>query len=267
MMRVLILAAMPQEVGPLLGPLGRPHIVARSPYPTWVGRVGHTECHVVQTGIGREHAGRAAAHVLDSTPVDLVISTGFAGSLCPGLDLGRVVWARNVATLVGEDGDGAGDGDGAMTGSRDRVPPPFPAFCRTHAVQPARFLTVDGVHAKAGLIERYADTPTVLDMESAAVAAAARVRRVPFVGLRAISDTWEQEIDWLPASVLDESGTLRAGRVAGAVFRRPRVLVSLVQLQRGARIAGRSLAATLSTLLRLPEEELRETAARLQPEP
>lgn len=255
--RALILVSLPQEAESFCSLLDELHRVARVPYPAWVGSVGETECLVVQTGIGRERARRAAQHFRDAGHTDVVISAGFAGSLSPDLGLGSVVWAREIALLEDIQGPAAQ----VCTYASLRVP----ELCRVHGVQPARFLTVDGVHVKAALRGRCAGIPTVLEMESAAVASVAAARGVPFIGLRSISDSWDEEIDWLPDCTLNEAGVLRLRTMAGALCRHPRLLGSILRLRRGAQLAGCSLGRTLLALLQLPANELREAAALLQP--
>lgn len=257
-MRVVVLAAMPQEIRSLLQPAGRWCRVEGAPFPTWRGQVAQAELHVVQTGIGGERAGRAARQALDGPPVDLVISAGFAGSLCPELRLGQPVWSRELITLDGEDGD--------RPAARFRLgnPSALALLRRSHALRSARFVTVDRVHAKAELVRRFAAVPTVVEMESAAVAGAARERGVAFLGIRTISDEWDEEIEWQPETVVDTQGVILPGRVMRAVCGRPILLRSLLRLRRNALAAGRALAQVLPALVGLPEERLRALVEELR---
>ena len=258
MIRVVMLAAMPQESRPLLKLLGASRRLAGEPFPTWFRRSSQVELLLVETGMGGERAGRAARHVLAASRIDLLVSVGLAGSLWPGFRLGQVVCSREVAAYDGRSGSPppAGFRHGPASG--------LTAFCRAHGVQPARFLTVDRVYSKAEMMGRFAAAPTVVEMESTAVAAAACGRGVAFLGLRAISDVATEEITLQPASILDGAGRVSVPRVAGAVLRRPVLLGSLLRLRRGSRVAGHELAATLMALLQLPEEDLRALAGQLQ---
>jgi hypothetical protein len=84
------------------------------------------------------------------------------------------------------------------------------------------------------------------------------------LGLRTISDESTDEIDWQPDAVVDHAGRVSAAKVMVAVLRRPILLGSLLRLWRSSRVAGRDLAAALTALLQLPEEDLRALAEELR---
>ena len=258
MIRVVMLAAMPQESRPLLKLLGESHRLAGEPFPTWIQRSSHVELLLVETGMGTERAGRAARHVLSASRIDLLVSIGFAGSLWPGFRLGQVVWSRELTAYD------ARSESPSLGGFRPASILALTDFCQIHNVRPARFLTVDRVLSKAGMAGRFAEDPAVVEMESTAVAAAACGRGVPFLGLRVISDESTQEIDWQPDALVDRAGRVSATKVMGAVLRRPILLGSLLRLWRSSRVAGRDLAAALMALLQLPEEDLRALAEQLR---
>ena len=258
MIRVVMLAALPQESRPLLKLLGESRRLAGETFPTWLHRSSHIELLLVETGMGEERARRVARHVLSRSRIDLLVSIGFAGSLWPDFRLGQVVWSRELAAYDER------SGSASPVGFHHGPVPGLAAFCRIHDVRPARFLTVDRVRSKAGMAGRFAGEPTVVEMESTPVAAAAHGRGVPFLGLRAISDEATQEIAWQPASILDGAGRVSVSRVVGAVLRRPILLGSLLRLWRGSQVAGRDLAAALMALLQLPEEDLRALAEQLR---
>ena len=261
MIRVVMLAAIPQESRPLLKLLGESRRLAGQPFPTWLWCSAHVELLVMETGMGAERAWQAARHALSGSRCDLLVSIGFAGSLWPGFRLGQVVWSRKLTTWD------EGAGGPSSVGFRPRSTSGLTAFCRTNEVQAARFLTVDRPRGKAVMAGRFAAEPTVVEMESTPVAAAAYGRRVPFLGLRAITDESTQDIDWQMDSIMDRAGRVSAPKVMRAVLRRPSLLWSFVRLVSSSRIAGRNLAATLMALLQLPEEDLRALVeqSRLQP--
>lgn len=263
MIRVVVLAALPQESRPLLNLLGKPRRLTGRPVPTWLDRSAHVEVLVLETGMGMERAWQAARHALSGAHIDLLVSIGFAGSLWPGFRVGQVVWSRELTSCD------EGGGSPPAVGFRPTSTLGVTAFCRAHEVQPARFLTVDRPRAKAGMIGRYAAEPTVVEMESTPVAAAAHACRVPFLGLRAISDEATQDIDWQLDSITDQDGRISAPKVVRAVLERPTLLRSLLRLRSSSRIAAHNLALTLTALLQLPEEDLRALAEelRLQPLP
>jgi nucleoside phosphorylase len=263
MIRIVVLAALPQEYRPLLELLGSPRRLVGAPFPAWLQRSSYVELILVETGMGREGAVRAARHLLSGSRIDLLMSVGFAGSLWPAFRLGQVVWARE---LVEHDGRGEHP---SLKGFRASPGAETAAFCRSHMIEPARFLTVDRVLPKAGMAARFAQDPTVLEMESTPVAEAAWGHGVPFLGLRAVSDEVTRDIGWQVDAISDRAGRVSAPKVVWAVLRRPALLRSLLELRTDSRIAGRRLAATTMALLSLPEADLlaltRQTQLRQLP--
>jgi adenosylhomocysteine nucleosidase len=261
MIRVVVLAAVPQESRPLLKLLGTSRQLPGQPFPAWLLRSSHVELLVMESGMGTERAWQAARHALSGSSIDLLVSIGFAGSLWPGFRPGQVVWSRELTAY--DEGAGALSSVGFRAGSTLGLT----TFCQTHHVQPARFLTVDRPRSKAGMAGRFAAVPTVVEMESTPVAAAAHGGHVPFLGLRAITDESTQDIDWELDSVMDRAGRLSAPKVMRAVLRKPSLLRSMLRLRSSSRVAGRNLAAKLIALLQLPEEDLLALAEQLRLQP
>jgi len=261
MIRVVVLAAIPQESHPLLKLLGTSRKLAGQPFPTWLQRSSHLELLVMESGIGAERAWRAARHALSGSRIDLLVSVGFAGSLWPGFSLGQVVWSRELTAYY------EGVGGLRKAGFRPVSTLGLSAFCQAQLIQASRFLTVDRLRPKAGMAARFAAEPAVVEMESTAVAAAAHGRNVPFLGLRAISDGSTQDIQWELDSVVDRDGRLSAPKLMLAVLRRPSLLRSLWRLRSNSRVAGRNLAAALMALLQLPEQDLLAIAEQLRLQP
>ncbi len=259
MIRVVVLAAIPQESRPLLKLLGSPRKLTGQPFPTRLQRLPHVELLVMESGMGAERAWRAARHALSGSTIDLLVSIGFAGSLWPSFRIGQVVWSRELAAY-----DETAGGLSAV-GFRPSSTVGLASFCRTHQVRPARFLTVDRPRAKAGMAGRFAAEPTVVEMESTPVAAAAHGRHVPFLGLRAITDEATEDIEWQLDSMMDRAGRISATKVMGAVLRNPSLLRTVLRLRSSSRVAGHNLAATLMALLQLPEEDLLAMVGALSP--
>lgn len=250
MIRIVVLAALPQEYRPLLMLLGSSRRLVGAPFPAWLQRSSHVELVVAETGMGQEGAVRVARSLLSGSRIDLLLSVGFAGSLWPAYRLGQVVWSRE---LVEHDGRGEHP---PLTGFRVSPGAETAAFYRRHMIEPARFLTVDRVLPKAGMAARFAGDPTVLEMESTPVAAAAYGHGVPFLGLRAVSDEVTRDIGWQVDAVTGRAGRVSAPKLVWAVFRRPALMRSLLELRTDSRVAGRRLASATMALLSLPEADL-----------
>lgn len=254
-MRIAILAAMPQETRPIrkLRPGWR--TLSGEPFPTWLHQSPARDILLVETGMGNDPAERAARYVLtgarSGAPLDLILSTGFAGALSPDLVVGQVVLSCELAFYD------------CITGScpvryRCAGEADPTDFVMRHAVRLTRFITVERLQSKALLASLVPGIPAVTEMESTSIAAVAYEHEVPFMGLRAISDESTREFEWDLDSIVDERGRVRPARFMRAVLTQPRLAGSLPSLYRSSRIAGRSLAQTLTALLALPEKDLRK---------
>lgn len=75
------------------------------------------------------------------------------------------------------------------------------------------------------------------DMESAVIAAIAKQRDVPFVALRAVSDTLETRIPDIARNAVDAYGRAALAPLAAGLLRQPGAAVQLLHLARGFRRA------------------------------
>lgn len=213
-------------------PAGRPR--------TWRGRLADgASCLVVQTGIG---PARAAAAAAAAPPAGAFLACGCAGALVDWLVAGDLVAAESVIAL-GADGrpderlPGVGAGLAAWAAGRG---------FRVHAgALVASPVVLGTAAAKAAL---GATGALAVEMESGALAAAARARGVPFAALRAVLDAAGEALP-AGADVIDEAtGEVRAARVLAAIALRPRLWPAAGRLARQQRVAARRLAAIMAAL-------------------
>jgi len=188
-------------------PAGRPR--------TWRGRLADgASCLVVQTGIG---PARAAAAAAAAPPAGAFLACGCAGALVDWLVAGDLVAAESVIALgadgrLGERLPGVGAGLAAWAAGRG-----FRVHVGALVASP---VVLGTAAAKAALGVTGA---LAVEMESGALAAAARVRGVPFAALRAVLDVAGQALP-AGADVIDEaSGEVRAARALAAIALRPRL--------------------------------------------
>ncbi len=208
------------------------------------GRRGPVPAHVVQTGIGRDAARRAAEQVLSSETFSTVLSVGFAGALGGG-HVGDLLIATEVLEI--EQGSDTVSSRWACS----------PLVCQiassaaAHASLPARsgpLATVRTIVVSAGRkTELGAATGAIgLDMESAAVGAAAAEHTVPFLAVRAVSDRADED---LPTSLDDF--LVPGGWVRGilALAASPADWAALNRLRRQSHVAGERLSAFVAAFL------------------
>jgi hypothetical protein len=163
--------------------------------------------------------------ILRKIPAHGLIMAGLGGALAPTLRIGDVVV----------------HGD---------VPATFPGFSHRLFVGPIATTEqiVTTPHQKAALFERTG--ALAVDMETAAAKFVAESLQIPFLAVRAISDTAAQELDAGLLGLVDQEGRLRPGRAIGVLARQPWRLPGMLALRRASRIALLNLAATVEAIVR-----------------
>jgi adenosylhomocysteine nucleosidase len=188
---------------------------------------------VAVSGMGRGAALSAAQRLIEAGATALV-SWGMAGGLDPRLVAGAVCLPCEVI-----------DADG----TRYRTTRPWrdalaAALASMGAVAGGPLLTSERpIDSLAGKATAYRETGAVaVDMESAAVARAAAVQRLPFIAVRAIVDTAQ---DAVPRAITAATltGQVRIAPLMKALVRSPADIAPLLRLARRYRAAMRSLSA------------------------
>ncbi|MCW5731046.1 MAG: phosphorylase [Alphaproteobacteria bacterium] len=186
-----------------------------------------------------EKAMAEAARLADAG-AGALLSFGIAGGLEPGLAPGTLVVATEIVT---EDG-------------RHPCHPALRDWLRA-LLPEARLAPVFGsdrpAASEADKASLRARGAFAVDMESAAVAAIASRRGLPFAVLRAIADPAERALPAAALDAVDDNGRPAIGRVLRALLRRPGDLPALLRLGRDSRLAHRSLEGLFGRAgLRLP---------------
>ncbi len=106
---------------------------------------------------------------------------------------------------------------------------------------------VDSPAGKADLLRRTG--AVAVDMETAIVRQAAARAGVPFIGIRAISDTSVQTLDPIVLRFIDEVGNPRPGALAAGLLRHPGLLSYLSRLEAATALASRRLGEAVVQIL------------------
>jgi adenosylhomocysteine nucleosidase len=189
--------------------------------------------------------------VLEWTRPDLVIAAGFAGSLTMDLKIGDV--------CLGE----AFSGYDLQVCSRDaetitlELSKKMMHFCDQHGMRLVHMVTVERPKAKGLISRELGDGPWIMDMEGYWVAKFCLRNHLPFMSIRAVSDGFEDEIDFDPRAISDEQGRVRIPLVAASILRDPGLMRSYLHSWKHSITAARSLGKALAGLLELPSPELR----------
>lgn len=186
----------------------------------------------IEIGGGHAEGGRAAAQRLLAGGADGLISFGLAGGLVDAMPAGALLCPQAVvvdgATL---DCDAGLAARLAVSGAQGGV--------LLHSER-----VVTAASEKRALGARHGCV--ALDMESGAVAGAAKAAGIGFAVLRAVCDPVSRDLPDAAAAALDAGGGVAAGRLALAVLRRPATLVALIGLGRDAHRGQAALRAAVA---------------------
>jgi len=222
----------------------------------YIGQAGDRTYWLIQTGVGPTAAHSVAGKVLKTQPMSLVMSTGFACALVPA-QVGDLIVGTSVFSVHSEDAWTVGAG---------------PVVC-DEAVRAGVLIVAQdaGLVARVGTVVssgtvvwqaeekrrlRRVTEATGLDMESAALAAAAQERGLPMVIVRTVSDLADEDLP------LDFNLFLRpTGWAKGmqAVIGSPSSVAGLNRLRKQSRVAADRLTVWFQRYVKTDSEYFRSS--------
>jgi len=197
----------------------------------------------------------------------LVIGTGVVGALSSGLKPGDLILSDRIMTI---------DGDGQLS---ERVI----TVSESHLRAVGRSLASAGIAYSTGAIltshrvlatgaeKRRAKESTgaiAVDMETAAIAAEAAVRGLPFVAIRAVLDEVDDEV--VGAEMADADGNVRPFAATSYLIRNPATMLKLPKMIRNLSRATAAIADALTAIAYegpIPDatKRARDSVARKRP--
>lgn len=193
-MKIGILCAGDDELAPFLPCLREPHITERAMLRFYEGTIGRHEVVTLYSGVCKVNAAIAAGILIDHFGVEAIVNAGVAGGIDPRLSLFDIVVGERAAHH-----DMAEDiltdfhpwmpsiyfpADEKLLGTAKTLWQNDPAVFFGTMVTGKSFIDND---ARTALLERF--SPLSADMETAAVAQVSYVHKLPFLAVRAVSDT------------------------------------------------------------------------------
>ncbi len=252
--RILILAALPQEIAAFKRDTGPWNRLTRSVFPTWRCDREDRSLMLVQTGMGSRRLADAFAWATSLEGCELLVSFGFGGGLTPDLRIGDLClchrfcrWDPSKQSL---ESHGLAVSHGPWRTALDTALP----FRACIDVTTPRLASKQRVGRH---LRRFTgSSPALIDMESFTLAHLAWEASLPFVALRAVSDELADEFDFDLSSISDDGGNLCIPRVVTTLLGRPGLLGPFFRLWLDSRKAASSLCRGAAALVQLPSTRL-----------
>ena len=222
-MRFGIICAMPEEIKELKAQLTNESTKQIGGKDYYFGQISGQDVVLVESGIGKVEAGITTEHLITDCGADVVINSGSAGGIGDGLHVGDVVISTATAY---HDVDAT-----AFDYQYGQLPGKEPSFAASKKCGDALAKAGEqtGLTVKQGLIvsgdqfiasqdaikQILAHFPDALssEMEGAAVGQVATDHQVPYVVVRAMSDTGDEE-----AGVSFDEFIIEAGKRSAAML-------------------------------------------------
>jgi len=216
--------------------------VSHEPFEVYAAEIGGNAVRVLLTGVGANTAETALRWAL-AMPVDLCVSSGFAGALTPESSVGSVLVARVVVRAEREL---------AVASDREMLA----MACEAGARQVDRFLTSERLVVSAEEKAALAGQADAVEMESFVILAEAARHGVRAVTIRATSDAANASLPLDFDRARDARGRIRMSAVLADLVRQPQQIPALLRLARDCRLAAGNLATFLDGYLQLLDARL-----------
>lgn len=223
-MKIGIIGAMDQEVKILKEKMEAPMSWERAGVLFVSGTLGKHDVIVVRSGIGKVAASVTTSLLIQQYGVNMVINTGSAGGIGEGLKVGDVVFSEKLAYF---DVDVTGFGY-----DYGQLPAGMPLYFEASKYiieEMKKAAQKTGQQVRSGLIvtgDSFVNSPEKIaeikshfpealacEMEGAAIAQTARQFNIPFLVVRAISDTADHQATMSFDEFIDEAGKRSAEMV------------------------------------------------------
>lgn len=231
--KVAVVAALEEELGALAERLRDRVSLRLDSLRVTEGRLGEVQVVLAATGDGEQAAKAGISQLFAHREVDALIVVGVAGGLAPNLRVGAVVAARavhNGSGPVAEPDRGWLDLALAREGTVEGT------------VVSASGIAVDPESKSRLWLELGAGEPAVVDLESAAYARAAAAKNIPYLVVRAVSDTAGETLPLDFNRFRGPDGGIDRNRVLRHALLHPALLPRLLALRDRVRECSQKLA-------------------------
>ena len=226
-MRILILAALPQEYSPIKKLLPSWRVVAKKPLKKFISRLPGKEIVLVESGMGSEVGPEALAAELTGFTPDLLIFSGFAGGLHPELPVGAVcftVSAREISS-----------GEVFHFRFADKLVD----FMNQNGIRPVLGTQRRTARQQAGPVSSCRRANGCFGHGDRSAARIAFHNKIPFICFRAVSDSLDHDLGFDLSDIADERGRIRLAGVLVTVIRKPATLKAFYLSWRRSSLRGK----------------------------
>ena len=203
---IAVVGAMEQEIELLRESMANVKHVSFGKFSAYEGELAGKRMVLVLSGIGKVNAAVSTSWVIHQFAPDCVINTGSAGGLGKGLKVGDVVIGETVAhhdvdvTAFGYVWGQVPQLPAVFTSDSNLIRQAEKAAQVFDGAAVTQGLIVSGdrfVHSSEGVAEIRSHFPDVkaVEMEAAAIAQTCHQLEVPFVIIRAVSDSADEKAD------------------------------------------------------------------------
>jgi adenosylhomocysteine nucleosidase len=245
-MKIGIITAMPEETESFIRAIGGAEKKLVNRLAVRQGVFALHDVVIVEAGMGFHNAATAAERLVNEISPDLIVSVGFCGGVSAELQVGDIVVAIGLIIVSEKE--------------CENVPVEITAASLNFVVRQ----TAEGRRVFGGL---FASTPVIMlksrlaarlpsaapypvvEMESAAIAIIAVENGIPFCGIRAVSDPFDEELGFSLDEFCDKKMRIRIPKVLLAIARKPRIIPQLFRLSRNSRVAAESLSQAVGRFL------------------
>ncbi len=243
-MKIVICAAFPHELKYIIRRLGASGSPDKGPFPLFHAACPPHELAIIQTGMGSQNAEAALTLLFKDLCPGVVFFVGFGGALYPSSKAGDMIWAQSVVDFSG----------GAATAVD--IADPYGLAEKLSGNIDMKRGTVVTLSEWMGKKEIAAALPgdfpfAVCDMETYPAARYCTEREIPFFALRAVTDTFDEEIPPELFTVTDEAGKYELPRALSIILGQPHLIPDIIRLGRNSKIAAEKLYEGVKLLIEM----------------
>ncbi len=243
-----IVVAVQEELRALLKRAAPAVVESGGEFTRYRTQLGGRQVIIVPSGMGGDHAARAAQELITACSPSLLLAAGFCAGISPAVEPGEVIWVERVSAI---------QCDNSAT---EPIPSSFAACILPsgHRVRGGAMVSVSHVVRTAKEkrdVSGAVEGGLGLDMETHSIARTAVDAGTPWHAIRAVSDGMEDDLPIDFSNFTTNRGEIDPLKLSMWVTLRPWKIPSFIRLGARSALAARNLAVAVEAFLRaLPND-------------